>query len=253
MSLKDKVAIVTGGASGIGFATAELFAKEGATVVIADVDADKATQAAGRLGPQVLAVRVDVSNSSEVRVMVETVVGKYGRIDVLVNNAGYGFRGTVETIDEEDWDRLIAVNLKGVFLCSKYAISVMAQRGGGAIVNITSYTATAAIVDRAAYIASKGGISALTRAMAVDHVHQGIRVNAVAPGTVSSPYFDKMFAQSADPGALRKLLDGRAAMERMGKPEEVAEAVLWLASPRSAFATGSVLTIDGGTSIWSRN
>lgn len=253
MSIKDKIAIVTGGASGIGLATAELFARESATVVIADVDVDRAQQAADRLGTQAMAVRVDVSSSFDVRAMVETVVGTYDRVDILVNNAGYGFRGTVETIAEADWDRLISVNLKGVFLCSKYVIPVMVRQGGGAIVNITSYTATAAIVDRAAYIASKGGISALTRAMAVDHVHQGIRVNAVAPGTVSSPYFDKMFAQSADPDALRTSLDGRAAMERMGKPEEIAEAVLWLASSRSAFATGSVLTVDGGTSIWSRN
>lgn len=250
MQLQDKVAIITGAASGIGFATAALFVKEGARVVIADVNGAEA--AAGRLGNSALGNATDVSRAAEVQAMVEKTQKRFGRIDVLVNNAGFGFTGTVESIEEQDWDRLMAVNLKGVFLCSKYVIPVMAAQGGGTIVNTGSYTATSAIANRAAYVASKGGIAALTRAMALDHVGQKIRVNCVAPGTVSSPYFDRMLAQAADPEQMRHTLDQRAPMDRMGKPEEIAEAILWLASSRSGFATGSTMTIDGGSSIWGR-
>jgi meso-butanediol dehydrogenase / (S,S)-butanediol dehydrogenase / diacetyl reductase len=248
--VQDKVAIITGAASGIGLATATLFAREGAKLVVADINEAGAIAAARELGDGAVGVGVDVSKAAEVQAMVATAIAAFGRIDVLVNNAGFGFRGTVETIEEVDWDRLISVNLKGIFLCAKYVIPVMARQGGGSIVNTGSYTATSAIADRAAYVASKGGIGALTRAMAIDHAKQNIRVNCVAPGTISSPYFDKMFAQAADPEALRAELDGRALMGRMGKPDEVAEAILWLASTRSGFATGSTLTIDGGTSIW---
>jgi meso-butanediol dehydrogenase/(S,S)-butanediol dehydrogenase/diacetyl reductase len=250
VSLTGLVAIVTGSASGIGLATAKLFHREGAKIVIADVNGAGATTAAAAMGRDAIGVPVDVSRAAEVQAMVAAAVDAFGRIDILVNNAGFGITGNVETIAEEDWDRLISVNLKGVFLCSKYVIPVMAKQGGGSIVNTGSYTATAAIANRAAYVASKGGIGALTRAMALDHVGQRIRVNCVAPGTVSSPYFDRMFAQAADPEAMRRELDARAPMGRMGRPEEVAEAILWLASPRSGFATGSTVTIDGGSSIW---
>ncbi|MFG1462577.1 SDR family oxidoreductase [Xanthobacter sp. DSM 24535] len=250
MSLEGKVVIVTGSGSGIGKAAATFFVRDGAKVVIADSNEDAAQETAAALGPNARAVRTDVSQDADVRAMVDFTVAQFGRIDVLVNNAGFGFTGTVVSIAEADWDRLMSVNLKGVFLCSKHVIPLMAAQGGGTIVNTGSYTAMVGIADRAAYVASKGGVVALTRAMALDHVHQNIRVNAVAPGTVHSPYFDRMFAQAADPAAMKKALDDRAPMHRMGRPEEIAEAILWLASDKSAFATGSTLTIDGGTSIW---
>ncbi|WP_232968647.1 SDR family oxidoreductase [Pseudomonas putida] len=247
MELQNKVCIVTGGASGIGKAIAGLFARQGAQVIIADVDGNAARASAEEIGA--VGIACNVASSAEVQALVAQVVEQYQRIDVLVNNAGFGMTGNVVTIAEDDWDRLMSVNLKGMFLCSKYVVPIMAAQGGGSIINTTSYTATSAIANRTAYVASKGGVSALTRAMALDHAPDGIRVNAVAPGTIDSPYFDRIFAQSPDPQKLREAFDARAVMNRMGKPEEIAEAFLFLASDRSRFATGSVLTVDGGSSI----
>jgi NAD(P)-dependent dehydrogenase (short-subunit alcohol dehydrogenase family) len=250
VNFTDQTVIVTGAGSGIGRSAALRFAELGANVAIADKNDEAAAKVAAEAGAKALAVTVDVSDSASVRSMVQTVVDNFGSLDVLCNNAGFGFPGNVLEIDEDNWDRLMSVNLKGVYLCSKYAIPELAKTGDGRIVNTSSYTASVGIRDRAAYVASKGGVSALTRAMALDHVDQGIRVNAVAPGTVNSPYFDKMISQSADPQGLLDELNGRAPMHRMGRPEEVAEAIVWLAAKESSFATGSVLTIDGGTSAW---
>lgn len=250
MNFNDQTVIVTGAGSGIGRATALRFAQLGANVAVADKNETAAAEVAAAAGSKALAVTVDVSDSSSVRAMVQTVVDNFGGIDVLCNNAGFGFPGNVLEIDEDNWDRLMSVNLKGVYLCSKYSIPELAKSGDGRIVNTSSYTAAVGIRDRAAYVASKGGVSALTRAMALDHVDQGIRVNAVAPGTVNSPYFDKMIGESADPQTLLDELNGRAPMHRMGRPEEIAEAIVWLAAKESSFVTGSVLTIDGGTSAW---
>lgn len=249
MDLDQKVCIVTGGGSGIGRATAELFAKNGAYVVIADVNEDAAARVAAGIGNAAIGVCVDTSCAEQVKAMVDETVAERKRIDVLINNAGFGTTGNVVTTPEETWDRIMAVNVKSIFLCSKYVIPVMRQNGGGAIVNTTSYTATSAIADRTAYVASKGAISSLTRAMAMDHVKDGIRVNAVAPGTIDSPYFTRIFAEAADPMKLRSDFNARAAMDRMGTPEEIAEAMLFLASDRSRFATGSILTVDGGSSV----
>ena len=250
MNFTDQTVIVTGAGSGIGRSAALRFAELGANVAIADQNDEAAAEVAAEAGAKALAVTVDVSDSASVRSMVQTVVDNFGSIDVLCNNAGFGFPGNVLEIDEDNWDRLMSVNLKGVYLCSKYAIPELAKTGDGRIVNTSSYTASVGIRDRAAYVASKGGVSALTRAMALDHVDQGIRVNAVAPGTINSPYFDRMISESADPQRLLDELNGRSPMHRMGRPEEVAEAIVWLAAKESSFATGSVLTIDGGTSTW---
>ncbi|BCW40317.1 short-chain dehydrogenase [Arthrobacter sp. StoSoilB3] len=250
MNFTDQTVIVTGAGSGIGRAAALRFAELGANIVIADKNEAAAREVADEAGAKALAVTVDVSDSASVRSMIKTVVDNFGGIDVLCNNAGFGFPGNVLDIDEDNWDRLMSVNLKGVYLCSKYAIPELAKTGDGRIVNTSSYTANVGIRDRAAYVASKGGVSALTRAMALDHVDQGIRVNAVAPGTINSPYFDKMIAESPEPQELVDSLNGRSPMHRMGRPEEVAEAIVWLAAKESSFATGSVLTVDGGTSTW---
>ncbi len=244
------VVIVTGGASGIGRATVRLLHSRGARVAIADIHAEAAQELAMELGDGAIAVGVDVSDSASVRRMIDEVVTEFGRIDVLCNNAGFGFRGTVVSITEEDWDRLMAVNVRGVFLCSKYALPHLAASGHGRIVNTSSYTSLVGIPDRAAYVASKGAISALTRAMALDHTGDGVRVNAVAPGTIDSPYFASMIEASENPQELLEELNGRSPLNRMGTPEEIAEAIAWLASRRSSFATGSILTVDGGTSAW---
>lgn len=247
MELKDKVCIVTGGASGIGKAIATIFAKNGASVIVADVNADAARATAEEIGA--VGIGCNVAINADVKAMVDTTLERFGQINVLVNNAGFGLTGNVVTIEEQDWDRLMSVNLKGMFLCAKHVVPVMARQKSGSIINTTSYTASSAIANRTAYVASKGGVSALTRAMALDHAAEGIRVNAVAPGTIDSPYFDRIFAQSENPDGLRAAFEARAVMNRMGKPEEIAEAFLFLASDRSRFATGSILTVDGGSSI----
>jgi NAD(P)-dependent dehydrogenase (short-subunit alcohol dehydrogenase family) len=248
MRLKGKVAIVTGAASGIGKATATLFAAEGAHVAAADCDAH--ALAALGLVDAVMPVQADVRREAEVSIMVEAVRRRFGRIDILVNNAGYGTFGTVVTTGEAAWDDVMAVNVKGVFFCSKYVIPAMAEGGGGAIVNIASNIATVGIRDRAAYVAAKGAVAALTRAMALDHAAQGIRVNSVAPGPIASRYYDEMMRRTDDPEAFMAGLRSRSPMGRLGQPEEVASIVLYLASGESSFATGAMFTIDGGMTAW---
>ena len=251
MRLENKIVIITGGGSGIGRAVCDLFAAEGADLMIADKNADAAVAAATAaraVGRRAEAMAADVAESADVRRMIDDTVAAFGRIDVLVNNAGYGITGSVVETDEADWDSLIAVNLRGVYLGCKYVIPVMRRQGGGAIVNTASVVAAVGIRDRAAYVASKGAVAALTRAMALDHVDDGIRINAVAPGTIETAYFDEMFAKSDDPGGLRRNLEARHPMNRLGTPMEVAYAMLYLASDESGFSTGSVLTVDGGMS-----
>ncbi len=249
MRLAGKVSVITGAGSGIGRAAALLFAREEARVVAADLNRRAAEETARMIrdaGGEATAVEVDVSSAASVERMFEETLEAYGRLDVLVNNAGYGFVATVDQTDEADWDRLMAVNLKGVYLGCKYAIPLMRRQGGGVIVNTASVGALVGIENRAAYCASKGGVAALTRALALDHVRDGIRVNCVAPGTVDTPYFSEIIAQSPDPAALRKELEERQPMGRMGRAEEIAYAMLYLASEESSFVTGSVLVVDGG-------
>ena len=246
MRLADRVAIITGAGAGIGAATAELFAREGARVIIADQDANAAATIAKRVGAQAVALSADVRKNADAKAMVDGAVKAFGRLDILVNNAGRGILGTVVTTAEDDWDDIVAVNLKSVFLCSKHAIPVMKKNGGGVIVNVASTVAVAGIPDRAAYVASKGGVAALTRAMALDHVADNIRVNAVAPGVIWSNYYDKMMQQVPDPVAFKQGLKDRAPMGRIGEPKDIANAILFLASDESSFATGSMMLIDGG-------
>lgn len=250
MRLKDKVAIITGSAAGIGEAAAEIFVREGARVLLADRDLPGAEKVAARIGPHAMAIQTDVSKSAEVKRMVESAVERFGRIDILANNAGYGIPGTVVNTEEADWDALMAVNLKGVFLCCKHAIPVMAAQGGGTIVNTASNVATVGILDRAAYVASKGGVAALTKAMALDHAKQNIRVNCVAPGVTWSSYFEKMVTDHPDPESFKVKLRARAPINRWAEPIEIANAILWLASDEASFATGAMFTVDGGMTAW---
>lgn len=246
MRLAGKSCIVTGGGSGLGRATCLLFAEEGAKVAVADKSREAAESVAREVGEAAIALQTDVSDSENVRAMLKQTVDHFGRLDVLVNNAGYGIPGSVVETDETDWDRLMAVNLNGVFYGCKYAIPIMRKQGGGVIVNTASMVATVGLRDRAAYCASKGAVAALTRAMALDHVAEGIRINCIAPGTMDSPYFDEMLAKSDRPEEMRRELEQRQAMNRMGKPREVAHGILYLACDDSSFATGSMLTVDGG-------
>jgi len=249
MRLRDKVAIITGAAAGIGRATAETFVREGARVVVADRDGAGAEALAHQLGPAAIASATDVSRAEQVEAMVASCLSAFGQLDILVNNAGFGLQGTVESTGEAEWDALMAVNLKGVYLCSRFAIPHLRRRGG-VIVNTASNTATVGIKDRAAYVASKGGVAALTRAMALDHAADGIRVNCVAPGVIASRYFDQMLQSAPDPAGFKRALEARAPMDRMGQPEEIANCILFLASAESSFATGAMFTVDGGMSAW---
>ncbi|MBN8188330.1 SDR family oxidoreductase [Salipiger thiooxidans] len=252
MRLAGKIAVVTGSASGIGHETAKLFAAEGAHVVVADRDADAAAKVALELaaeGASAEAVAVDVSQEDQVKALLDGVKSRHGRLDILVNNAGYGFAGTVADTSVEDWDALFAVNVRGVFLGCKHAVPIFAAQGGGIIVNTASGGAIVGIANRAAYTASKGAVAALTRAMAIDHADDMIRVNCVAPGTIETPYFTEIFAKSPDAAALRKGLEDRQVMGRLGRPEEIARAILFLASDDATFCTGSTLVVDGGWTI----
>jgi NAD(P)-dependent dehydrogenase (short-subunit alcohol dehydrogenase family) len=251
MRLVDKVCVITGAGSGIGRAAALLFSTEGAKVVAADINSHTLAETAETItkaGGMVLAVEVDVSNSASVQRMLRKAVEAFDRIDVLVNNAGFTLAATIDQTDEADWDRVMAINLKGVYLGCKYAIPLMRQQGGGVIVNTASVVAAVGIENRAAYCASKGGVAALSRAMALDHVRDGIRINCVAPGTIDTPIFTEMFAHSPDVAGLRRSLEQRHPMGRLGRPEEIAYAMLYLASDESSFCTGSMLLVDGGMS-----
>lgn len=245
MRLNGKTAIVTGGGSGIGRATAELFAREGARVVVADYrhDTGEATvRAIKAAGGDALFVAVDVSDPPQVERMVQAALDAYGGIDILFNNAGMLAFGTVADTDPEVWNRVISVNLTGVYLCSRAVLPNMIARGGGSIVNTSSSTGAHDAKDNtAAYVASKGGVTLLTRAMAIDHAKNNVRVNAIAPGPTDTPMLRDNL-----PGAMREAFARTFPMGRLGKPEELAQAVLFLASDEASFVTGAILAVDGG-------
>ena len=250
MRLANKIALITGAGAGIGESTAELFVKEGARVIVSDRDIERAQAVAQRLGDNAFAVAADVSKATDVKAMVEQSSNRFGGLDILVNNAGYGCLGTVVTTDEATWDDVMNVDLKGVYLCSKYAIPELAKRGKAAIINLASTISVVGIKDRAAYVAAKGGVAALTRAMALDHAAEGIRVNSVAPGVIASSYWDKMLQEVSDPVAFKKGLEARSPINKMGTPRDIASMILFLASDESGFATGAMFTVDGGYTAW---
>ena len=243
-----KVVIVTGAGSGIGRATALAFAREGARVALVDVSRAKAesvlAESAG--GARTVALEGDVSQADHCQRLVRQTESQLGPLDVLVNNAGVGASGTVLTTDEATWDRLVAVNLKGTYLMSRAALQVMVPRRRGVIVNAGSIAGVRAVAERAAYVATKFGVVGLTKAMALDHVKDGIRVNAVCPGTTLTPWIDERLKEAPEPKAAMAALVARQPMGRLGTPEEMAAAYLFLASDESAFTTGTTLIVDGG-------
>ncbi len=246
---QDRVVIVTGGGSGIGRATALAFAREGARVAVGDLQAARAEAVAAEAttaGGRALAVAADVSRAADCARLVRETENALGPLDVLVNNAGVGASGTVLTTDEETWDRLVRVNLKGTYLMSRAALSVMVPRHRGVILNAGSIAGIRAVLDRAAYVATKFGIVGLTKAMALDHVKDGIRVNAVCPGTTMTPWIEERLAEAGDREPAMAALVARQPMGRLGTPEEMAAAYLFLASDESSFTTGTALVVDGG-------
>ena len=247
MRLRDKVALVTGGASGIGRATAETFAREGARVLVADYAEDgesETVRAIKNAGGDARYVRVDVSDSAQVRHMVDTALEAWGRIDILFNGAAVLAYGTAIDMDEKDWTRIISVNLTGTFLCCKAVLPHMVRQGSGSIINVASTTGAHDACARAvAYVSSKGGVTLLTRAMAIDHAKQGIRVNALCPG----PTDTAMLRNALTPDQLEAFAK-TYPMGRLGRPEELASAALFLASDEASFVTGSAMYVDGGQS-----
>jgi 2-keto-3-deoxy-L-fuconate dehydrogenase len=249
MKLEQRVAVITGAGSGIGRAMALLFAQEGARILAADINGSAAEETAAAVqaaSGTAQAFTVNVVEPDEVRAMIEAAVAAYGRVDILCNNAGIGSTTDVVEAEPEEWDRVMAVNVKSVFLGCKYVIPHMLEQGGGVIVNTASVAGMVGLVKRASYSASKGAVIALTRQVAIEYVEQGIRVNCLCPGTVDSPWVGRLLGQADDPGAARAALVARQPMGRLGTPEEIAAAALYLASDDAAFITGTGLVIDGG-------
>jgi len=242
--LDGRSALITGAGSGIGEAMARLFAAEGARVAVVDVDGSAAARVAGEISGR--AIQADVSSAQDARAMIEHAVETFGRIDVLCNNAGIGIAAVCHETTEDDWGRVIAVDLRGVFLGCKYAIPHMLAQGGGVICNTSSAAGQVGVLNRAAYCAAKAGVLGLTKSIAIDYAERGIRCNALVPATVDSPWIGKIVAQQADPEAQRRLMAARQPIGRMGTPEEIAHAALYLCSEDSTFVTGTGLVIDGG-------
>jgi len=248
-TLDGKIALITGGASGIGRASASLFAREGASVFIVDLNEEAGKSTAHeivRTGVRAIFESADVTNSKDCQRVVDRAMREFGRIDVLFNNAGIIRRASILELTEDDWDRVIAVNVKSIFLLSRLVVPIMAKAGGGSIVNMASGWGLAGGARAAAYCASKGAVVLLTKAMAVDHGRQNIRVNCLCPGDTDTNMLRHEARQlgEEEAGFLRE--SARRPLGRVGKPEEIAKAALYLASDAASFVTGAALVVDGG-------
>jgi NAD(P)-dependent dehydrogenase (short-subunit alcohol dehydrogenase family) len=249
MMLKNKVALITGGSSGIGMAIAERFLKEGAKVVIAGRSKERCDAAQKQLeniAAAVFSATGDVSKWDDVQEMVEKTVERFGRIDILINNAGIYLEKRIEETTEDEWDQVININLKGVFLCSKAVYPHFKTQGSGTIVNMSSDSGISGNPSEAAYCASKGGVTNLTRAMALDYAKENIRVNAICPAVINTPMLQKEVDMQEDKEAYLKEMDELHPIGRVGRPEEVAFAVLMVASDEASFITGANIPVDGG-------
>ena len=246
-SFTGNVALVTGASSGIGRATALAFAREGAKVVVSDVVVDggnETVQLIKKAGGEAIFVKADVAQTADVESLVQQTVATYGRLDCAHNNAGIsGPLTTVTDTAESKWDRVIAINLKGVWLCMKYELQHMSQQGSGAIVNTASGAGLVGIAGASAYVASKHGVLGLTKTAALEYAKQGIRVNAVCPGVIETPMVQRLTGRH--PSAAEAMVAGHP-IGRVGKPEEIAEAVIWLCSEAASFVTGLAMSVDGG-------
>ena len=256
MRLSNKVCIVTGAGSGIGKATAELFGGNGAIVVVSDIDlaAARATvQAIEDKGGKARAIAADVCDEAATAALAAMTIEVFGRIDVLINNAGISAAGRVHETSVELWDRVMRVNARGIFLVAKAVLPGMIERGAGVIVNMASIIATTGLPNRAAYAASKGAVLALTRSMQVDHGPLGIRVNALMPGTIFTPLLEAVLKVSfASEAEALTAIRSRQLTDQLGRPEDVAKAALFLASDDADFALGTSLVVDGGISCGRR-
>ena len=249
MKLDGRVAIITGGNTGIGRASSLLFAQEGAKVVVAGRDSSKGHEVVGevkRSGGEATFVVTDVSKSTDVRRLVERTVSLHGRIDILFNNAALSPIGNVLTTSEEEWHAVIETNLTGTFLCTKYVVPHMQRQGGGAIINTGSINSVMAMKDEAAYDASKGGVLMLTRATALDFAKDKIRANCILPAAIETPMLRGILHQAANPKEAESELIRKHALGRIGTPDEVARVALFLASDDSSFVTGTAVAVDGG-------
>jgi len=247
MRLDNQIALVTGAAMGIGAGIARRFSEAGATVVVFDINGERASEVAKELAPsgRATAIQGDVANEAGVRAAVEQTVREFGAIDVLVNNAGIEVPGQIPDLTSADWDRQLGVNLKGAFFFSKYAIPHMRARRRGVIINISSVHAFVSYAGNAAYDASKAGLIGLTRAMALDHGSDGIRVNAICPGYIDTPLMDAWLATLPDAEAAMRQVLSFHPMGRIGTPRDIAEAALFLASDAASFISGTYLVVDG--------
>lgn len=249
-NMEGKVAFVTGAANGIGRATALAFVREGASVVVADVSVQSNEETARmieKLGARALAVRCDVSRGEQVKAALDKAVEVFGRLDFAFNNAGVE-QPIAATADltEEEWDRIVRVNLRGVFLCMKYEIPLMLKNRGGAIVNTSSGAGIKGFKGQAAYAAAKHGVVGLTKAASLDYAPQNIRINAVCPGIINTPMMDRFTGGTAEG---REMVIAQEPVGRMGQPEEIANAVLWLCSDAASFVVGHAMVVDGGQTV----
>jgi NAD(P)-dependent dehydrogenase (short-subunit alcohol dehydrogenase family) len=245
--LNQKVVLVTGASSGIGKATALAFARKGASVVVADTNSDDGAQTAKAIetmGRDAIFVKCDVSQERDVRELIEKTVTRFGRIDYAFNNAGIeGKQGPTPECTDENWEKVINVNLKGVWLCMKYEIPQMLKQGGGSIVNCSSIAGLIGFPGIPAYVASKHGVIGLTKTAALEYAKSNLRINAVCPGVIQTPMIDRFIHGEAQ--IQKQLMEGEP-VGRVGKPEEIASAVLWLCSEGASFVTGHPLVVDGG-------
>ncbi|GGB53120.1 oxidoreductase [Lentibacillus populi] len=249
MRLKDKVVIITGAGSGIGKETAILFAKEGATIVVNDLNEDSGQQTIDEIhsnNGKALFIQGNVTKTEDVKYLVNEVIKKFGRIDILFNNAGISGVGQLHEIEPETWEQVFKVNVYGIFLVSKYVIPHMMEQRSGTIINMSSCIAEIGLANRASYAATKGAVLSLTKSMQVDYAKYNLRINALMPGTIYTPFVEDYISKSSDPETTISTIKKRQLGDELGKPIDVAYAALYLASDESKFMMGSPMYIDGG-------